>query len=132
MNYFVMPANPEIYDSRSAFNSLGKLHWIQGRNKSVRVGDIIYIYEGLPTSSIILKTEVLERDVVEYVIEDKKFYFNEEDRDRNKIGPWFILKKLKDIDPMFTLENMRELGLKGNIQSLRSLDKNIVNMIEKD
>lgn len=129
MNYFVIPANPKFYDARNAFNTLGKVHWTQGKNKSVNVGDIVYIYEGAPTSGIILKTEVLDRDVLDYVIDDKKFYINEDDR--NKIGPWFTLQKINDIEPTFSLKKLKELGLKGNIQSIRSLDNNIVDMIEK-
>mgnify|MGYP003620818765 CR=1 FL=1 len=44
MKSFVIPANPKIYRAKEAFDTLGTIHWTQGKNKSVNVGDIIYIY----------------------------------------------------------------------------------------
>ena len=75
---------------------LGTIHWIQGNNKSVNVGDIIYIYESKPTAGIILKTEVIERDVTKYSIDDSQFWCIEPTL--NPAGPWFTLKKINNID----------------------------------
>ena len=41
MKSFVIPANPKIYRAKEAFDTLGTIHWTQGKNKSVNVGDII-------------------------------------------------------------------------------------------
>ena len=65
-------------------------------DKSVNVGDIIYIYESKPTAGIILKTEVIERDVTKYSIDDSQFWCIEPTL--NPAGPWFTLKKINNID----------------------------------
>lgn len=79
MTTFIVPANRDKYDSITAFNALNTVHWVQHSNKSVSVGDIIYIYESKPTQAIILKTKVVSRDVYEYHIDDSKYSESEVD-----------------------------------------------------
>ena len=106
MKSFVIPANPKIYRAKEAFDTLGTIHWTQGKNKSVNVGDIIYIYETKPTAGIILKTEVVDRDVTKYSIDDSQFWCIEPTL--NPAGPWFTLKKINNIDPICSFLELKK------------------------
>ena len=130
MKSFVIPANPKIYRAKEAFDTLGTIHWTQGKNKSVNVGDIIYIYETKPTAGIILKTEVVDRDVTKYSIDDSQFWCIEPTL--NPAGPWFTLKKINNIDPICSFLELKNHGLKGYIQSLRQLDDALAAKIENN
>ena len=103
MSTFILPSSPNIYDAKNAFNDLHTIHWVQHNNKSVSIGDIIYIYESKPTQRIILKTQVIGRDIYSYHIDDSKY------------------------STCISLKDLHELGLKGNIQSLRRLDDDMAN-----
>lgn len=120
MSSFIIPSNKNKYDATKAFNDLDIVHWVQHNNKSVQVGDIIYIYESKPTQKIILKTKVIERDVYNYHIDDSQYSMT--GFDFSSKGPWFSLKLVKNVNVNISLTDLHNLGLKGNIQSLRSLD----------
>lgn len=123
-----MPSNPNIYKAKEAFNDLTTLHWIQGQNKSVQINDIIYIYESKPTQAVILKVKVIDRDVTKYSINDSKYSPNH--TDFNKREPWFTLKLIKQLKNPVPMTKLTELGVAGNIQSLRKISDDIVDEIE--
>ena len=128
MSTFILPSNPNTYDAQHAFNDLHTIHWVQHNNKSVSVGDTIYIYESKPTQRIILKTEVVGRDIDSYHIDDSKY--STSGIDFSSKGPWLTLRLIKNIDTCISLQDLHELGLKGNIQSLRRLDDDIANALD--
>ncbi len=92
----------------------------QHNNKSVSIGDIIYIYESKPTQRIILKTHVIGRDIYSYHIDDSKY--STSGIDFSSKGPWLTLRLIvQNIDTCISLKDLHELGLKGNFQSLRRI-----------
>lgn len=129
MKSFVVPSNPKFYNVRKAFDELKTVHWVQGRNKSVKKGDYIYIYESAPTSAIVLKTKVVERDVNNYHIDDKKFTVGE--LDFSEKGPWFTLEKVREISPPVSLSHLHKIGMSGSIQTLREINQEIIDFLEK-
>lgn len=128
MSTFILPSNPNTYDAQNAFTDLHTIHWVQHNNKSVSIGDIVYIYESKPTQRIILKTQVIGRDIDSYHIDDSKY--STSGIDFSSKGPWLTLRLIQNIDTRISLQDLHELGLKGNIQSLRRLDDNIANALD--
>ena len=51
MNKWIIPCNIKKYNVDGAFSELDELEWAQGRNK-VEVGDIVFIYVGMPVQAI--------------------------------------------------------------------------------
>ena len=51
MNKCIIPCNIKKYNVDGAFSKLDELEWAQGRNK-VEVGDIVFIYVGMPVQCI--------------------------------------------------------------------------------
>ena len=128
MSTFVMPSNRNKYDATSAFNNLLTVLWSQKNNKSVNIGDIIYIYESKPQQRLVLKTRVIDRDVTKNYIDDSQYAA--ESTSFGKKGPWFTLRLVENINIEINLQDLRDWGLKGNIQSLRRLNDDIVKHIE--
>lgn len=125
MTYFIIPANPTMYNARDAFRNLGTLLWQQGRNKSVKVGDIAFIYESVTSQSIIFKTVVTEINKYDNYIEDEAYVVG-----NNKFNPpWMELKAVKEYKNPITLKQLRDAGLLGNIQEIRSLSTDIVDKL---
>lgn len=128
MSSFILPSNIKKYDAINAFNDLNKVHWTQHNNKSLKIGDTVYIYESKPTQRIILKTKVIDRDVYKYHIDD--FKYSKSDTDFSTMRPWFTLQLIENITTNISFNDLKKMGLKGNIQSLRKLDSYIAQAIE--
>lgn len=128
MNTFILPSNANMYDAKKAINDLKVIPWVQNKNKSVSVGDTIYIYESNPTHRVILKTEVIDRDVTSYDIDDSRY--SKPGTDFSNRGPWFSLKLLNNIEEPISLKDLRNWGLKGNIQSLQLLDESVASALD--
>lgn len=129
MTSWIAPANPQKYDSRMAFQTLGEVHWSQGRNVNAAVGDTVYIYESSPTQKLILKTEILARDEVDNHIDDSDFTVGKENY--AMMAPWFRLSLMEAIPDGLNLEKLRSFGVAGNVQGLRSIDDMIAERIEE-
>ncbi len=65
---WIIPANPTFCDTFSFFKEKDTIMWKQSNN--VKVGDIVYLYIGVPYSSIIYKCQVIETGIP-YNYEDK-------------------------------------------------------------
>lgn len=122
MTYWVIPANPTMYDVREAFRDLRIVYWKQGRNKSVKIGDIIFIYESVTSKSIILKTRVVDKDVYNNYIDDSKYTMG----NATFNPPWMKLELIDELAQPITMNQLRENGVKGSYQSMRRLKEDIV------
>ena len=125
MEYWIFPVNPDLFDTRNAFRDLNTVHWQQGRIVSINIGDIAFIYESKPTKGIIMKTEVVSKneygsdiDVNRYSIGNNRF-----------TAPWLKLKLISEFSSPIPLNLLNEHGLKGNIQTKRRLDYEIVSAL---
>ena len=58
---WIIPSNPKYFDIVHAFDSTDTITWKQG--KSVKRGDIVFMYVGAPVSAILYKCKVLETDI---------------------------------------------------------------------
>ena len=59
---WLVPSNPKYFDIVSAFRENEVIDWKQG-NDNIRVGDIAYMYVGVPYSAILYRCEVVETDI---------------------------------------------------------------------
>ena len=59
---WLVPSNYHYYNVIEAFHENEVILWKQG-NDNIRVGDLVYLYVGVPFSAILFKTEVTEVDI---------------------------------------------------------------------
>jgi len=128
MTYWVFPSNLNSYDIYSAFKELNCIQWSQGSCKA-EVGDIVYIYISKPIQAIAFKTEIIQKNVLTFS-DNEIGYFKNKNYEKFKDGPWFILKKINEINPVLDIEHLKKYGLKGNIQNKRTLSDDIQNKID--
>lgn len=128
MTNWIVPANPNLYNVRSAFSELQTLHWNIGKMKSIKDGDHVYIYESHTSKEIIIKATVIKSDVTRNHIDDSKYTLG--DKDFSKLGPWMELKIDNELDYDLTLSKLRAHGLKGNIQGIRSMPDGVSSYID--
>ncbi|MBR0134350.1 EVE domain-containing protein [Candidatus Saccharibacteria bacterium] len=55
---WLVPANPKYFDIEHAFDGVEEIQWKQGR--SIKDGDIVYIYAAKPVQAILYKCRVLK------------------------------------------------------------------------
>lgn len=130
MTNYIIPSNPSNYKVIQAFQELNIINWVQHKNsnKGVVIGDIFYIYSSAPDKRLIVKAEVIDKDLLVSDIDDRKYVISDEyTTDGDK---WFKLRLLNVINSNVTSDDLKEFGLKGNVQSLRKLDDSIVKRIE--
>ena len=59
---WLVPSNYHYYNAIEAFHENEIILWKQG-NDNIRVGDLVYLYVGVPFSAILFKSEVVEVDI---------------------------------------------------------------------
>lgn len=106
MRYFIISANPNVYNHKEAFKRRGFIDWY-ATGKEYEIKDIVYIYSTL-TKGIIYKTQVLDNNITNEIIiddidlwRDKKNYKNGKKYVRLKLlleveSENLKLKKLKE------------------------------------
>lgn len=130
--FFIFPCNPNQYDCIKCFENTENVDWRQNIN-NCNVGDIVYIYISKPYSQIRYKT----------VIEKTNIPFNDSNKEDFKYytDPGFIptdpekrfvrLNLLEDYgNDGLSLKQLKEFGLKYNIQGQGKIDTEIERKIE--
>ena len=115
---WIIPANPKYYDHEGAFNKFGFIDWSQKVNYSV--GDIVYVYSGLPESRITAKTIVEKINMsVDEIVDDTEFTTSENLLQKRQSGDRYVrLKLLQNINDLrLSFDELINHGLKGRIQS---------------
>ena len=114
MNYWIIPANPNIYRLAEVLKDMQSVDWRQRNN--IQVGDIIYIYNSRPDSQILYKMEVIAVDLTSNeTMADRKYWVNPSDFDISlNLNRFFrmILLAENETDKL-TLADLLEHGLKG-------------------
>lgn len=134
MNY-IIPASSKVYDHQGAFDKFGSIDWRQG-NSTYNVGDIVYIYQGVPLKKISHKTRVVEVNKLFHNIQDdSEFFHDKKEFEKAKDGKYFRLELIETIDGNeLELLNLLNNGLKGAPQGKLSLDnddkENLLKFIE--
>lgn len=129
MAFFITPVDLSKYDALAAFMDLTAVHWHQYQNKSVTVGDTIYLYATKPIQRLIVKALVVARDVNIAVSDYAKYSLIVSNP--GATGPWFTLELISFINQDITLQDLMAWGIRGNVQSLRQLAASTVVNIEQ-
>ncbi|MGE4572568.1 MAG: HNH endonuclease [Candidatus Izemoplasmatales bacterium] len=126
---WLIPSNPNVYDSISAFNSLEFVDWKQ--NVNYQIGDVIFIYLTKPIQRIMIKAQVIEVDIpFSKTIDDKVFW-----TDENQFGfskeKLFSRLKLLDFNEnsTLTLEDLLKNGLLTAPQGPMRLKDNLLEYV---
>lgn len=126
MSMYVIPANTKYYDVCSAFLENKEIDWTQRGN--FEVGDYIYIYLGEPYQKIAFLTEVTEINIpFKFSIDDSKYWIDPTKR-QNKNQNFVRLKLVYNLLEKggISYSELKEKGLRGNIQGVRKVYKNSV------
>ena len=127
MKKWIIPSNIKRYDVISAYNKLDVIDWTQ-RIKTIEVGDMVYVYVSAPVSAIKYCCEVIAKNLTSdttELIDDSEFIVGD-DFDVKESSEHMRLKKICEFaDDEIPFSVMQEYGVKGNIQSARSLPKEL-------
>lgn len=117
MEKWIIPCNIQYYEVEGAFTKLKCLDWKQS-NTSISVGDEIYVYVGKPVGAIKYKCKVNKVNLDHCEIDDSEFVLEGEQYEEYGNYMEFELIEKYD-DERYSLQVLRDKGLKGNIQGPR-------------
>ena len=117
MEHWINPCNIKYYDVEGAFEKLKCLDWKQS-NKSIHVGDEVYIYIGKPVQAIKYRCKVNKVNIDGIEIDDSEFVRDGEPYETYRNHMEIELVEKYDVF-RYSLEVLRKKGLKGNIQGPR-------------
>jgi len=121
---WVIPCNEKYYDHRGAFANLDYIDWRQSTN--VSVGDIIYIYVGRPSSSLMYKCEALDVDIVNPSNNDMEYSST-----LDQTGRYMRLRLIESYpEGKYKREDLLENGLK-TVQGPTKATPELVAWLEK-
>lgn len=133
---WLVPANPNEYDIESAFTRYNTLDW--KRSYNYENGDILYIYVSGNIRKVRYKVEVVEGLVrTNEITYNKTFWMDEQKFEQSKDWDWTRIRLVDEVDTTeLSLTQLRERGLKGNIQGSMKLKgilrDYIMSFFEKD
>ena len=121
MEQWIIPCNPKYYDVLNAFSVLKIIDWKQS-NRSISIGDEVFIYVGKPVCAILYKCKVNDANYSIQKIDDSAFAINGEPYEH--YGNYMELELLEKYDSTkFSFEVLSANGLKGRIQGPRRLNE---------
>ena len=130
MNYWIIPANPNIYRLAEVLKDMQSVDWRQRNN--IQIGDIIYIYNSRPDSQILYKMEVIAVNLTSNeTMADRKYWVNPSDYDISlNLNRFFrmILLAENETDKL-TLADLLEQGLKGTPQAALSVKEPLLSYL---
>ena len=130
---WIIPCNPKYYDVFGAFDKMETVDWRQTA-KSIEPGDSVYIYVADPVQAIVFKCKVLETLIPPAMYDDSDNEFNLTEPEED-LGPYHINMRLKLIckfpTDAITMDKMREVGVKGNIQGPRRMTEELKELIRE-
>lgn len=113
-NYWLVPANPKVFDVDAAFAENPLLEWTQ--KSSIQTGDIVCLYMTAPIRAIRYLCLVKQDHVIASDGSDKQSMYLQ------------CLQKFED--DVFSFERMKELGVKA-VRSTRRMTDELKEAIEK-
>ena len=118
-HYWVIPANPAVYDIDAGFVQSDLMYWKQKLN--YQINDYVFIYYGMPFGELRYLCKVVERDIVFH-----------DDLDKESDHDMFIcLQKIHFFeDHQLTRKFISNFGLT-NIRGARSMPQELINQIYK-
>ena len=114
MNYWIIPANPNLYRLEDILNERNTIDWRQHNN--FEIGDIVYIYISRPKSKIMYKMEVIAVNLkAKESIADRIYWINPSDFDisinHNRFFRMVFIAE--NVTNRLILDELLEHGLKG-------------------
>ncbi|MCM1506823.1 MAG: hypothetical protein NC177_06765 [Ruminococcus flavefaciens] len=128
MTEWIVPCNLKYYDVKGAFEKLKKIDWKQS-NEKIEVNDIVYIYVGVPVKAIVYKCRVNKVNLSAVEIDDSEFIIDGTNYKTYSRHMELELIKIYN-NNVLSLENMRDYGVKGNIQCTRRAESKLSAYIE--
>lgn len=127
-NYWTIPCDINYYNIEKAFNNLNVIDWKQNL-KNIKIGDVVYIYVGVPYSKIMYKCIVNKINLDNVTIDDREYWSNPEDYGKfNKYMEIKLLKKYDNIN-YYHYNNLILHGF-NNRRSQSSASIQLVNYLE--
>ena len=114
MNYWIIPANPNLYRLEDILNERNTIDWRQHNN--FEIGDIEYIYISRPKSKIMYKMEVIAVNLkAKESIADRIYWINPSNFDisinHNRFFRMVFIAE--NVTNRLILDELLEHGLKG-------------------
>ena len=121
MQQWIIPCNINLYDVIGAFNKLGCVDWRQS-NKSISVGDEVFIYVSKPICAILFKCKVNRVNYSQAIREDSEFIIKGDIYEN--YGNYMELELVEKYDATrFHIDILVSNGLKGRIQGPRKVNE---------
>lgn len=95
MTYWIISANPEMYDHASSFEHFNFIDWRQGK-VNFQIGDVVFIYSTRPVSTIQYKCLIEKTELNKSNIRDDKEYWKDETEYHKSINGKFMRLKLEN------------------------------------
>lgn len=126
---WLIPANPSEYDLERAFSRYDTLDW--KRSFKYENGDVLLIYVSGNVRKVRYKVEVIEGLIkTKDAFHNKKFWNNEENFKKSKEKDWTRIRLVDEVNTTkLSLEQLRQHGLKGNIQGSMKLTEELLDYI---
>ncbi|OAT86061.1 hypothetical protein A6P54_17780 [Bacillus sp. MKU004] len=126
---WLVPANPKEYDLERAFSHFETLDW--KRSFNYENGDILFLYVSGSVKKVRYKVEVIEGLVqTNDTIFDQSFWVDQEKYDQSIGGNKTRVRLVDVVDTDdLSLYQLREYGVKGNIQGSMKLTGELRNYI---
>lgn len=121
MTEWILPCNIRKYELDNALRNLKKIEWGQSRPIThIAVGDIAYLYEGVPVQAICWKCRVTAVQRFASKIDDSKYSLSNE----LNMGPLIELEAVYEytLRQYLSLECLQQHGLTSNLQGPRRID----------
>ena len=132
MQKWIIPSNPNVYDSAASFEKNGFIDWRQNKNK-YEPGDIVYLYISRTERKVMFKTIVEKIDIPSSeVTPDKEFWIDLDEYNKEYTDKYCRIRLLEQTDRNeLSYDCLKKNGLKGKIQSSQRLDDSLADYIEK-
>ena len=124
--YWLISANPRVYDHESSFDNFNSIDWRQGR-VNYSIGDIVYIYVSRPDMHLKYKCIVQEVGLTSDNIRDDKSYWYDKYKYYSSLSGFYVrLDLLNKITSLkLSYHELRKNGMKQAPQSPMKLENNL-------
>lgn len=133
---WIIPSNPEMYDSDAAFRELTEITWSE-TGPGIQIGDTVYIYLSSPISAIGTKCLVVATGLpMDDVIDDRRFWRdNDALAERRLRRSWMILRRSIIFDDhvraRLGFQRLQENGLRGNMAGRQRVPATVLDLIQQ-
>ena len=127
--YWLISANPKMYDHAKSFSDYGYIDWKQ--TNKYKVGDVVFIYSAKPIMSIQYKAKVERIDIpFSKIRDDKEYWTDKKAYGEAKGGSYARFRLIEQISSKkMDLSELLKNGLKAAPQKGKMLDGELLDYI---